>query len=227
VFRWHVGKILRCWIVEKKRWVAFINLKVERARRRASLADRFLRGVTQFLDVLALRAVSFRKIHEPDEPSRQYPLWVMTPGPQHRNAERGREEAPFHRSFHWLRSNTALLAFFFRLASASRSFKRENGLTNDGDESSSPSPLSLPLSSSFTAFCLHIVKHICLVLGCRAVVNPALDSSPSRAYNIYYKSLSRSFCHPSDSSPISLSYKLALLFSLLSSESNPGQDSDR
>jgi len=147
----------------------------------------------------------------------------MTPGPQHRNAERGREEAPFHRPFHWLRSNTALLAFFFRLASASRSFKRENGLTNDGDESSSPSPLSLPLSSSFSAFCLHIVKHICLVLGCRAVVNPALDSSPSRAYNIYYKSLSRSFCHPSDSSPISLSYKLALLFSLLSSEFNPGR----
>lgn len=143
----------------------------------------------------------------------------MTPGaPAQECRARGKEEGPFHRPFHWLRSNTALLAFFFRLASTSRPFKRENGLTNDGDESSSPPP---PPSSS-SAFCLHIVKHICLVLGCETVVNPVLDFPPSsRAYNIYYKSLPRSFCHPSDSSPISLPHKLALLFSLLSSESNP------
>jgi len=163
---------------EEETGVALINLKVERARRRASLADRFLRGVTQFLDVLVLGAVSFRKIHELDEPSRQYPLWVMTPGPWQRNAGREREERPFHRPFHWLRSNTALLAFFFRLASISRSFKCENGLTNDDDESSSPSLPPPSSSSSSSVFCLHIVKHICLVLWCRAVVNLSLDSLP-------------------------------------------------
>lgn len=152
------GKILRCWIVGKKRWVALINLKVERARRRASLADRFLRGVTQFLDVLALRAVSFRKIHEPDEPSRQYPLWVMTPGPRHRNAgARKRRRAPFIGRFIGFEATRP----FSPSSSASPPPRgRLNVKTNDGDE---------PPPPSSSAFCLHIVKHICLIL--RAVVN--------------------------------------------------------
>lgn len=46
----------------KKKRVALINLEEERARRRASLVDRFLRGVTQFLDALAR------------SPSAQFPL---------------------------------------------------------------------------------------------------------------------------------------------------------
>lgn len=43
----------------KKKRVALINLEEERARRRASLADRSLRGVTQFLDALARSPSSF------------------------------------------------------------------------------------------------------------------------------------------------------------------------
>lgn len=219
LFRWHENiTLLNCR--EEETGVALINLKVERARRRASLADRFLRGVTQFLDVFALGAVSFRKIHEPDEPSRQYPLWVMTPGPWQRNAGRGREEGPFHRSFHWLRSNMALLAFFFRLASTSRSFKRENGLTNDDDESSSPSP---PPSSSSAVLSPYRETHLSRTRipgGCESLVG----FSPLLAHIIYITNLSRV---PSAILPILSLFlchtKLALLFSLLSSESNPGR----
>lgn len=70
----------------KKKRVALINLEEERAYRRASLVDRFLRGVTQFLDALARSpsAVSFRKItsHRDSAP----PLSNDASGPWRRNS---------------------------------------------------------------------------------------------------------------------------------------------